>query len=85
MRMLVFAGTFCIAFVVTGIVTFIALTNVEKSMAQQAATFTIADESFVIDKSLPITVVKQHPQFGSKTQFLRKAKPIDSSQTNITE
>ena len=83
--MIVFVSTFCIAFVMTVIVIVINLTHVERSMAQQAATFTIEDESFVTDKSLPSTVVKQHPQFGSKTQFLRKAKPIDSAQTNIKE
>ena len=84
-RMIVFVSMFCIAFVVTGLVALINTMHVEKIIAKQAAIFTIEDETFVNDKSLPTIVTKQHPPFGSQTQFMRKAKTIESSQTNISE
>ena len=82
---IVFVSTFCVALVATGLVILINIIHVEKSMAQQTSEFTIEEESFVNDKALPSTVVKQHPMFGTKTQFMRKAKAIPSNQTNISE
>ena len=61
------------------------MSHVEKSMAHQAAVFTIEDETFVNDKSLPTVITKQHPVFGPQTQFVRKAKTVSSSQTNLSE
>jgi hypothetical protein len=83
--MIVLVSAFCIAIVATGLVVFINLTHVEKSMAQAAAQFTIEDESFVTDKSMPQTIAKQHPLFGPQTQFIRKAKAVPPAQTNISE
>src|SRR5690349_17032850 len=79
MKMLGFAGTYCVLLIATGIVIFINLSHVEKSMAQAVARYTLEDESFSTEKSLPTTVSKQHPLFGPQTQFLRKAKQINST------
>jgi hypothetical protein len=68
-----------------GLTVFFNMSHVEKSMAGQAAVFTIEDETFVNDKSLPSVITKQHPEFGKQTQFARKAKVVSSSQTNISE
>src|SRR5437763_618000 len=84
-RMIVYISAFCLAFITTGLVIVINLTHIEKSVAQTAASYTIEDESFVTDKSLPATIVKQHPLFGPQTKFMRKAKAIPQSQTNISE
>jgi hypothetical protein len=54
-------------------------------MAQAVARYTIEDGSFVTDKSLPSTVSKQHPLFGPQTQFVRKAKQINTTDTNLAE
>jgi hypothetical protein len=85
MRTVAFVGAFCIALVGTGLVIFINLTQVHQSKAQAAAQFVVPEETFVTGKSLPNTISKQHPLFGPKTQFIRKAKAIPSAQTNISE
>jgi hypothetical protein len=85
LRMVVFATTYCVLIVATGVVIFINLSHVEKSMAQATAQYTIEEERFVTDKALPTTVSKQHPLFGPETQFLRKAKQINPIETNISE
>jgi hypothetical protein len=85
LRMVVATGIYCMAFITMGIIIFINLSHVEKSMAQAVVKFTVEDESFSTDKSLPTTISKQHPLFGPQTQFLRKAKTINAAETNITE
>jgi hypothetical protein len=82
---IVSVSMFCIAFATTAIVVLMNILHVEKSMAKQAAQFTIEDETFITGKSLPTIVTKQHPSFGPQTQFVRKAKAIKSTETNISE
>jgi hypothetical protein len=85
LRTIVFVGTFCLSFVATGLTIFISLTRVQQSMAQAASEFTIEDQIFVTDKSLPVTIAKEHPIFGPQTQFMRKAKTVNSTETNLSE
>jgi hypothetical protein len=84
-RMIVSVSMFCIALVATGLVVLINIIHVEKSMAQQAAQFTIEDGTLINDKSLPTIITKQHPSFGPQTQFVRKAKAVKATETNISE
>jgi hypothetical protein len=85
MKMVVFASVYCLAVITIGIIITINLSHIEKSMAQAVAKYTIEDESFVTDKSLPTTVSKQHPLFGPQTQFVRKVKQINTKDTNLSE